>query len=293
MTVKRISCSFLLLMLCSCASSGNYERAVRSWLGAPLDALVASWGPPASSYPLSKDRRVVEYDTQDVVPFNGSPRYVPSATDPRGTKKASATTSIPATTRDYGIPIGCTTRFIVNGDGIIVSWNSSGDGCVAPPLATKAVPGRAGTFGEQPAPPSVGVATPPSAGKDHDKDLARTNKGRALRFFKEGLTLANDGKYQAAVEAFDTAIHLNPGIVAFYLSRADSYINLGKYEQAIDSLTTALKLNNKSIEAYVKRAEGYGRLGEHRLALSDLRAAAKLGDKASQSFLRTHGVELE
>jgi hypothetical protein len=42
------------------ATTANYEKILQSWVGSHADNLVASWGPPQSSYQLSNGGRVLE-----------------------------------------------------------------------------------------------------------------------------------------------------------------------------------------------------------------------------------------
>jgi len=66
-----------LAMLCllavgGCATTANYEKILRSWVGAHVDRLVARWGPPQSSFRLSDGGQVLEYTRQRTVQGGGN-----------------------------------------------------------------------------------------------------------------------------------------------------------------------------------------------------------------------------
>jgi hypothetical protein len=45
-----------------CATTAHYEKILDSWVGAHVDRLVTSWGPPQSSHRLSDGGHIIEYN---------------------------------------------------------------------------------------------------------------------------------------------------------------------------------------------------------------------------------------
>jgi len=133
--------------LCSCATTANYERILRSWVGAPADDLVASWGPPQNSYQLSDGGWVLEYVRSRTVPIggytytqpqttyhSGSVRsYSPYGGSAHGSYSGTSTTYVQKQTPVYNVPLQCRTTFRVNSIGIITGWRLQGNDCTALP----------------------------------------------------------------------------------------------------------------------------------------------------------------
>lgn len=108
--ISRISFIVLFLVfLTSCATTANYEKILRTWVGSHADSLVTSWGPPHNSYELSTGGAVLEYSEQRNVKAN---IFKPDSSE---------------------ITVSCTTRFTVNSRGIITHWQWIGNGCKALP----------------------------------------------------------------------------------------------------------------------------------------------------------------
>jgi hypothetical protein len=133
------------LLLASCASTANYEKAPQSWVGASADSLVKTWGPPQSSHKLSDGGQVLVYvyegtmhlnghnntesqtsyrfDTTSAFGFNGS--YA------QGMYSGTNTPNEQHQNSGHDIYLMCITRFTVNPQGTIISWAQRGNNCKA------------------------------------------------------------------------------------------------------------------------------------------------------------------
>lgn len=139
-----------LAMLCllavgGCATTANYEKILQSWVGAHVDRLVTSWGPPQSSFRLSDGAQVLEYTNQRTVQGGGYTYTQPQTTYHSGSASAygtyggyasgtysgTSTTYVQRQTPVYNIPLTCKTRFTVNPQGIITNWAWEGNNCKA------------------------------------------------------------------------------------------------------------------------------------------------------------------
>jgi len=92
------------------ATTSNYEKLVRSWVGSPEDKLIMAWGPPAKEYRLDHGGKIISYN--DV---NGTSGY----SDEYG----GFTSRL-----NY-----CRTDFTIAPNGIIVNWRFEGNTCRALP----------------------------------------------------------------------------------------------------------------------------------------------------------------
>lgn len=136
--------ALVAVFLAGCATTAGYEKLLNSWVGAKVDDLIMTWGPPANSYPLSSGR-VLEYNSNRNIQLGGYTTTVPQTTyttgsanvygtrgSAYGTYSGTSTTYVQQTTPIQNISMQCITRFTVNSDGIVVNWAWRGNDCRAP-----------------------------------------------------------------------------------------------------------------------------------------------------------------
>ncbi len=85
-----------------------------------------------------------------------------------------------------------------------------------------------------------------------------------------------DGKLEAAIEAYERALELRPGLMNVYRTVAGAYEQLGRDEEALATLENAAAANPNSAEPYVQLAELYQRQGKPEAALEAYGRAAGL-----------------
>ena len=147
MQCNRICVLFLLAILTAgCATTAKYEGKLNSWVGAPADNLISTWGPPHNSTTLSNGGQVLEYTYRGNMQLGGETYTVPQTTyksgygtatayGPGGTVNAygnyngTSTTYVQQQRPVYNIPMICTTRFTVDSKGIIRNWAWQGNNC--------------------------------------------------------------------------------------------------------------------------------------------------------------------
>lgn len=106
---------------------------------------------------------------------------------------------------------------------------------------------------------------------DNSKGITR----EMLNSFQDGLDLADEGKYKAAVEKFDIAIETGIFNEA-YNQRGYCLQLLGYHLDSIDDFTRAIELFPSNANNYYGRALSNGALGYYDNAISDTTNAIKL-----------------
>lgn len=90
------------------------------------------------------------------------------------------------------------------------------------------------------------------------------------------IALKGQGKTDAAVSAFQTALKINPKLVEYYKAIADIYISRGKNDLLIDFLRGALAACPESPKLLVYMGEAINRSGDSNTAVDYFRRALKL-----------------
>jgi lipoprotein NlpI len=98
-------------------------------------------------------------------------------------------------------------------------------------------------------------------------DLSKTNTADALN--GRGNVYVAKGDYGKAIQDYDQAIRLVPGLEAAYNDRGNAYNHMGDYDAAIQSFNQATRLNPDDAWPYVGRAAAYENRGEHDRAVKE------------------------
>ena len=77
------------------------------------------------------------------------------------------------------------------------------------------------------------------------------------------------GTYEAAIQAYDQALALNPDYVAAYYNRGLAYARLGALDGAIADFTRVVELDAGQVQAYHQRGLVYARKRDYERAVSD------------------------
>lgn len=114
------------LLATACASTAKYEGILESWLGAPAENLVNSWGPPTQVQVLGEDTfYIYQHSAQGTYTIPGqAPTY--TTTCNYGT--CTTTPSGGRTAQTHSYHHHCKTTFTIRSD-IIVSWRYYGNSC--------------------------------------------------------------------------------------------------------------------------------------------------------------------
>ncbi len=96
----------IVLLICSGCASARFKDKMNTWIGQPIDAVVAKYGPPTSKY---------SGETSTVYNFHfDSGTTYSRGTSLGGTNTVNATNNV------------CDVNFIVQTGGLIQSWTSRG-----------------------------------------------------------------------------------------------------------------------------------------------------------------------
>ena len=128
--------------------------------------------------------------------------------------------------------------------------------------------------------------SPPYASELSDNELA------AHAFFSIGCLLAEGGKTEKALSAYDTAIRLQPNYAEVYNNRGNIKNEIGSRDAALDDYNEAICLNPNFAEAYSNRASTKFRLGRHAASLDDLNAAIRLQSSFMHAYANRGIVKL-
>ncbi len=72
---------------------------------------------------------------------------------------------------------------------------------------------------------------------------APTGAPRARAYAQSGVDLSNQGQWEKAVEAYTSAIELDPTLALAFINRGTAYNQLGNYDLAVVDLTKAIELD--------------------------------------------------
>jgi len=99
------------LILPGCATTGNYEKIINSWVGSDVNGLIASWRPPSDEYIMPNGNKMLTWlwvgGTQVVANYN---QYLNRVTA-------------------GSVTYWCKTTFTVTPQGLITNWWWEGNAC--------------------------------------------------------------------------------------------------------------------------------------------------------------------
>ena len=93
----------------------------------------------------------------------------------------------------------------------------------------------------------------PDLGEIQRGPEARQKRREAVIHNNRGVSYANKGDYELAIEAFTNAITLNPNLAMAYSNRGGAYRDKGDYDRAIEDCDEAIALNPNLAMAYNNR----------------------------------------
>jgi hypothetical protein len=103
----------IALSLTGCATTAGYEKILNSWSGGDINNLIASWGPPSSTFDMPNGNKI--YTWTRVGNSVGYATYNPY------TNSSTA----------YAGTYWCKTSFGTS-NGTIINWHWEGNACRAP-----------------------------------------------------------------------------------------------------------------------------------------------------------------
>jgi serine/threonine protein kinase/Tfp pilus assembly protein PilF len=147
----------------------------------------------------------------------------------------------------------------------VPGWGWALGGLAVVAVLVGVIGGNAGLFRG----PAIPTTIPTSLAVQESQDFA---------YWREhGWTYFVQNNYEAAKEAFDQAIELNPEDWSSWQGRARAYRELGDTQAAIENFNQAIELNPEVSDIYIDRGWLYfENLSEYKLALSDFSMAIKI-----------------
>ncbi|MEM8689412.1 MAG: tetratricopeptide repeat protein, partial [Pseudomonadota bacterium] len=111
----------------------------------------------------------------------------------------------------------------------------------------------------------------------HDPKNVEAHYRRGRTFLSSsGVKGMPKGPYNAALEAFNTALKLDPSHLRARIWRGNAYAAKRNPRRAIKDYDQALRLKPRSVHAFWRRGRAYFRLGRFRRAIEDYDAALKI-----------------
>jgi hypothetical protein len=95
----------LVFLLSSCATTGDYEKVLNSWIGSDISRLIESWGPPTDTYRMPDGRTLYTWF------FDGG------------------AVAMPFGNMAYAVSRSCKTTFTVGTNGVVQTWRYEGNAC--------------------------------------------------------------------------------------------------------------------------------------------------------------------
>ena len=129
-----------------------------------------------------------------------------------------------------------------------------------------------------------------------DPNSAPAFRGRGLTFHLkaswdfEGL-LNEEAYYKRAVQDYEQAIQLSPGVAINYILAGDSYAQMRRYDVAVKFYDKAISLDPSFGVAYVARAIMFRKLRQTHRAIADYKAALRL--KISEGLRKSIEASLD
>jgi tetratricopeptide (TPR) repeat protein len=136
--------------------------------------------------------------------------------------------------------------------------------------------------------------------KDLKKAKGKTKQEEALAYarnidnlsaterFEKGYGLSISGNNADAINAFSTAIELNPQFALAYRNRGIAHVIatgiLDNYSHALKDFDKAIELNPQYAEAYYSRGLVHGNLGNYQRALKDYTKAIELDPQYAEAY---------
>jgi tetratricopeptide (TPR) repeat protein len=125
-------------------------------------------------------------------------------------------------------------------------------------------------------------ATPGQA--QQRRKTAQKSDGGAARLVDEANKLADDNKWREAIEAYKSAIRLDPKYAPAYEGLGDAYLNTSKWEEALGAYKEAVRLAPNDPVAQYDLGYCYNTMGRHGEAFAPLVKAMNLDPQFAEAY---------
>ena len=126
-----------------------------------------------------------------------------------------------------------------------------------------------------------------SVGSEHELNSQDFNSETLIKvraYLRKGHNLYLSGHNEAAIEAYNKAIEIDPSWGQLYVNRGVSRELLGDYEGALVDYTEAIRLESTDASAYSNRGNCLHKLGEYEGASDDFTEVIRLEPNNAYGF---------
>jgi len=126
--------------------------------------------------------------------------------------------------------------------------------------------------------------------KDYDKTIEAYSSAIALDpnyaadYNNRGIAYQAKEQYDRAIEDYTRAIELDPNNDKAYDNRGNSYNKKGQYDRAIEDYNKAIELNPDNAKAYYNRGIAYAKKGKYDRAIEDNTKAIQLDPNYDKAY---------
>lgn len=116
-------------------------------------------------------------------------------------------------------------------------------------------------------------------------DLAlESNPQNGIAHSNRGNILGELGRFEDALEAYQSAIALQPGYAEAYSNLGNALQALGRHEESLEHYKNAITLDPNYSDAYANQGNAYQALGRYQEALGSYERAVEVDPNCSQAF---------
>ena len=99
------------------------------------------------------------------------------------------------------------------------------------------------------------------------------------------------GNFQQAVEAYQKAVELEPGLTPAWANLGRACAELGNFQQAVEAYRKAVELEPGLTPAWANLGRAYGELGNHERAIEIYRKVLSITDDPDLTRLAQDGLK--
>lgn len=92
----------------------------------------------------------------------------------------------------------------------------------------------------------------------------------------DGSNLFEDGRYEQAIEYFDSALEADPQHTPALRGLANSYVQLQRYDEALTAIQAAIQIEPKFGGNYALRGIIHDHMGKHKQAIADYEKSLRM-----------------
>lgn len=103
-----------------------------------------------------------------------------------------------------------------------------------------------------------------------------TNPQNADTWINKSKALCAQGNYDEAIEACEEALKINPRLAEAWSCKGNALIGLGRYDEAVRAYDEAIKIDPNYCSAWISKGEALFAIGKHNESLEALDQATKI-----------------